>query len=329
MDSELRHQRSDDIVSDHMDLELRRPENGEKGWTKEIPLRPGLSLILTKATYAEGVTSHFEMERSPLLFCFVLSGSGRSIVNLGKPKPTIIQAETGTCTVSCFPNSQGYSQFPPEKPVHMLHIQVDPVVLGMFSRGDMEQAPADLRAVMEGCPKTHYHYTGSMPPAMQTALHQLLNCPYQGLIKRVFLESKALELISLQLEQAAIARHSIKKTAPLRPSDIDRVHEAMGIIVENMQTPPSLLELASRVGLNDFKLKHGFRQVCGQTAFGYLHEHRMERARQLLEEGNMNIKEISYQVGYMDAGRFSDAFKTKFGIRPSIYRNNTCFSAMP
>lgn len=323
MDSELMHQLSDTIVSDRLGLEPKRPEGRQQGGTREIPLRPGLSLILTKATYAEDVASHFEMERSPLLFCFVLSGGGRSTVNLGKPKPTIIEAKAGTCTVSYFPKAQGYSQFPPGKPVHMLHIQADPIVLGMSAWGDLEFAPADLRAVMGGCPETHYHYAGSMRPSMQTALHQLLNCPYQGLIKRVFLESKALELISLQLEQAAIARNSIKKTAQLRPSDIDRVHKAMNIIVENMQAPPSLLELASRVGLNDFKLKHGFRQVCGQTAFGYLHEHRMERARQLLEEGQMNIKEISYQVGYMDAGRFSDAFKTKFGIRPSLYRTQS------
>jgi AraC family transcriptional activator of pyochelin receptor len=85
-----------------------------------------------------------------------------------------------------------------------------------------------------------------------------------------------------------------------------------------MKQPPSLMELARQVGLNDFKLKMGFRRVFGKTVFGYLHELRMERSRLLLEEGKMNVKEVSYAVGYMDSGRFSDAFKKQFGVRPSL-----------
>ncbi len=44
---------------------------------------------------------------------------------------------------------------------------------------------------------------------------------------------------------------------------------------------------------------------------------RMAHAKQLQEEGYMNIKEVSWAVGYTYPGRFSDAFKKQYGLRPS------------
>jgi AraC family transcriptional regulator, transcriptional activator of the genes for pyochelin and ferripyochelin receptors len=86
-----------------------------------------------------------------------------------------------------------------------------------------------------------------------------------------------------------------------------------------MDEPPSLLTLARQVGLNDFKLKRGFRQVFGTTVFGYLHEHRMERARQLLEERRLNVTAVACTVGYANPSHFAGAFKRKFGVNPSAY----------
>lgn len=91
-----------------------------------------------------------------------------------------------------------------------------------------------------------------------------------------------------------------------------------------MDDPPSLLALARQVGLNDFKLKRGFRQVFGTTAFGYLHDQRMERARQLLEERRFNVTEVACTVGYANPSHFAAAFKRKFGVNPGAYSRDYC-----
>jgi AraC family transcriptional regulator, transcriptional activator of the genes for pyochelin and ferripyochelin receptors len=52
------------------------------------------------------------------------------------------------------------------------------------------------------------------------------------------------------------------------------------------------------------------------TAFGYLHHHRMELARQLLLEGHLSVGAVALAVGYATQGRFAIAFKRKFGITP-------------
>ena len=100
---------------------------------------------------------------------------------------------------------------------------------------------------------------------------------------------------------------------------MDRIHYAKAILMDNLSDPPTLGELAHRVSLNDYKLKVGFRQVFGTTVFGYLHQHRMEVARQLLAAQRMNVKEVARTVGYASQSRFATAFRKRFGMNPKAY----------
>jgi YesN/AraC family two-component response regulator len=45
----------------------------------------------------------------------------------------------------------------------------------------------------------------------------------------------------------------------------------------------------------------------------------MKRAAQLLEQGKINISQVSYKVGYKDPKYFSKSFQKKFGETPSKY----------
>jgi len=59
---------------------------------------------------------------------------------------------------------------------------------------------------------------------MQVSLYQILNCPYEGGMRNLYLESKALELIALRLE-AAIADDKVPSHFEnLSPSDIESIH---------------------------------------------------------------------------------------------------------
>lgn len=86
-----------------------------------------------------------------------------------------------------------------------------------------------------------------------------------------------------------------------------------------MDQPPSLINLARQVGLNDCTLKRGFRQVFGKTAFGYLHDYRLEQARQLLQERELNISEVAHTIGFASRSYFAAAFRKKFGVSPRDY----------
>lgn len=148
-------------------------------------------------------------------------------------------------------------------------------------------------------------------------LQQILNCQYQGVTKQLYLEGKILELISLQIDQLD---QTHRKSSPKLPNkDIDCIYEASEILLQRLSTPPSLTELAKLVGINDRKLKQGFREVFGTTVFGYLRDRRLEQAQELLLSGQMQVKDAAKTVGYASPTSFNTAFRKKFGIAPSLY----------
>ena len=165
-----------------------------------------------------------------------------------------------------------------------------------------------------------YFREGKTTASIQMVIQQILNCPYQGSIRRMYFESKAIELITHQLAQLVSDENVLKKPILLRRADdVERIHEAKDILIRSIENPPTLLGLSRQVGLNDTKLKRGFRQVFGTTVFGCLRAHRMERGRQLLTEGKMNVTEVSYEVGYSERANFTRAFTKHFGVSPLFY----------
>jgi AraC-like DNA-binding protein len=147
-------------------------------------------------------------------------------------------------------------------------------------------------------------------------IHQILNCPYQGSLRRLYLESKTLELIAHNLAQLVVDKNGYDKTFTLLSGDIERVREARDVLICNMENPPSLLELAKQVGINKNKLNHGFHQVFGTSVFEHLRISRLERARKLLESKEMNVTEVAFEVGYEYQRSFTRAFKRHFGTNP-------------
>ncbi|MEM9543101.1 MAG: AraC family transcriptional regulator, partial [Cyanobacteria bacterium P01_E01_bin.42] len=161
---------------------------------------------------------------------------------------------------------------------------------------------------------------GKISVAMQNVLQQLLGCPYHGGLKTMYLESKILELFTLYLaqlrENCAIIFDCdrIDSHPKLQTDDIDRIYHARDILRDCLDNPPSLLGLARQVGLNDYKLKLGFRYVFGTTTFGYLYQHRMERAGQMLQEKQLSVGQVARAVGYASRSSFVKAFQKKFGV---------------
>jgi AraC-like DNA-binding protein len=152
-------------------------------------------------------------------------------------------------------------------------------------------------------------------PEIISTIHSILQCNYTGSFKRIYVEIKVHELLLLSLQN--LSNVTYKSKLLLRPSDLDKLHEARAYLVEHMDNPGSLKELAHSVGMNDFKFKNGFKQIFGTTVFGLLHEERMHKAKNLLLETDMSVLDISVVTGYKNLSNFTAAFKKKFGYPPS------------
>ncbi|WP_255452669.1 helix-turn-helix transcriptional regulator [Aquimarina sp. RZ0] len=152
----------------------------------------------------------------------------------------------------------------------------------------------------------------------QEILSEIISDKKNGLLKRLFLESKILELITLKLDTKKSNTQEIKN----QPDKlVKKLYKTQHLISSDLSIQYSIQQLAREIGLNDFALKKEFKRVFGQTIFEYATELRMKKAKQLLYHSTKPIYEISELVGYKNATHFTAAFKKIEGITPKKFRN--------
>ena len=162
---------------------------------------------------------------------------------------------------------------------------------------------------------------GAIDNPIQQVIQQIIHCRYAGDLKKLFLLSKSIELLVLSAEASNAAENRkdifIKKT-----TDKEKIIAVRDIINERLSSPPNLSEIAKMVGLNEYKLKKGFKETFGNTVFGYLAEQRLHLAQQYLRDTEKTAAEIAFELGYATPQHFNNAFKGKFGVTPHSVRNN-------
>lgn len=152
-----------------------------------------------------------------------------------------------------------------------------------------------------------------LPPMLQ-CINEISSSVFTGSLQQLYLETKATELFLLQIQ--ALKNNPLTITK-LKPSDIECLHQARLYIEKNYHTPCTIIDLAKIVGINQTKLKSGFKELFGTTVFGYVKDLQMEKARQLLLDEKLYVSEVADQIGYKHPQHFAAAFKRKFGILPS------------
>ena len=149
---------------------------------------------------------------------------------------------------------------------------------------------------------------------MQNAVEKIFKTQYSGVTRMMFLRSQVTELLS---HFFAIASNPECNAGAIKKQDREKLYQAKEILSNNIEAPPSLHELSRLIGLNSYKLKKNFKALFGVPVFKHLQNERLNKAHDLLRDGNVSIQEASWQVGYESVSAFSNAFFKKFGFRPS------------
>lgn len=150
---------------------------------------------------------------------------------------------------------------------------------------------------------------------MHQCIHDIMHLQVDEGLKRMFLQSKCIELLILQAQAYEQASGKEMQTCKTK-HDKERIYFARDYLVDHAACPPSLTDLARIAGLNEFKLKKGFKEVFDTSVFGYLSDFKLNEARNGLLSGAVPIKEVAEQWGYSSVQHFTRAFKKKFGVPP-------------
>jgi signal transduction histidine kinase/AraC-like DNA-binding protein len=114
-----------------------------------------------------------------------------------------------------------------------------------------------------------------------------------------------------------------KKEAVLNPLDEQFITQFTQIVSENYTDSNfGVNELCKELGFSRSQLYRKVKVLMGQTITDYIQQIRLEAARKLLLESGLSISEIAYEVGYNSPDYFSTAFKGRFGVSPSQFKEN-------
>lgn len=137
--------------------------------------------------------------------------------------------------------------------------------------------------------------------------------------------ARQMESAKTQTDVARLSRDTVEFIlAPLfdpnlTPSQI-LIDQALAFLARNFHRELNDEVVARELGLSTSHFRHLFREATGQPFRKYLMSLRLEKARQLIVEGDRPIGEIAVDVGFTGIAHFSRAFVQRFAATPSSFR---------
>ncbi|QGH35572.1 AraC family transcriptional regulator [Gracilibacillus salitolerans] len=101
---------------------------------------------------------------------------------------------------------------------------------------------------------------------------------------------------------------------------IDPIDAAKEYIQSHLGERLSLADVADKLGFNPTYFSQLFKKETGESFVAFRRKIRMEWAKQLIEQNEMRIIDISNEIGYSDLAHFTKSFKKYTGVTPSEYK---------
>ncbi|MCL9769544.1 AraC family transcriptional regulator [Flavobacterium sp. HXWNR69] len=284
------------------------------GSQEEIKIENDFILLRFQNDTNETVVVERSVNQGLIQFHFGLKGKGKFVFNQGNYALDLKEEKS-----LLFYNPQK------ELPIHLElapHTWVISVIISIKKfHGLFSSEAENIPFLSEENKDKKYYKENDISPSMAIVLSQIFHYNLNSFIKNLYYKGKGYELLSLYFNR------SEDPNAEQCPFLIDeenvlKIKKAKEIMIANMAEPPTLEVLSEQVGLSLKKLKMGFKQIYGDTVYGFLFDYKMDYARQLLDSGSYNVNEVGLKIGYSTGSHFIAAFKKKFGTTPKKYLMN-------
>lgn len=297
-------------------IEIKRPlpEDLGRGGFYNLNCRQGLSLCVNKSLFHRDYHAKITWPSPMVTFAFCLSGRTRTRNTCYKSP---MEMGTGDAVLYYFKNPYVEQETQGGKEIKGLAVHFTPEALIQLASPFDGNAPEAEKTLLKALSTGELFRSIPMTQKMTTLLKEILTCTHTGMIKKLFLESRTLELTACLLE---LAFNSSYDTRSVSRAERERIAYARDILVSRLQFPPALPELASQVGMSHARLTRGFKKIYGCTVFEYLRNERLNYGRTLLQEDRLSITQVAFEAGFSGSSHFASAFQKAYGVSPSVYR---------
>lgn len=149
-----------------------------------------------------------------------------------------------------------------------------------------------------------------------TIAGQIINCHLQGSARRLYITGKAMEFVAHVIDAAERQQQGETARQHWTTRDLAQFRQAQEILLDRLQDPPTVSELARLVGTNARKLGAGFNDLFGMPVYAFVKTRRLDAARVLLESGGTSVAAVAHRFGYQPQ-HFATEFRRRFGMPPS------------
>lgn len=274
----------------------------------------GIQTCFLEANFKRPIEIGYQKPRANFSFCFNFDGSVASR-HCGK----VNQLDKGFFNFFYDPDPEKAHYFNRASPYDIFHITVEAdTMLSLIGPGDpLYEKLAKGMEAEAGI--AGFRHNMPLSPYITGIIQSIRHCALTGAARRLFIESKVYELLALQIDAWQKEFGTRPPELPHR-KDAEIMYAIRDYLQLHFQDDLSLKAICKEFGVNECKLKSGFKKQFGNTVFGYIQELRMEFARQLLLQQQSSVGMVADKLGYRNANHFSTAFRKFFGESPSSVR---------
>jgi AraC-like DNA-binding protein len=268
---------------------------------------------------SSGTLTHKTMRKSETTApVFELSYSRKNSI-YGEVNSKPIELRSGYSSLGFLGQVTGHSEYDSENEVQLYSIWVSPNAFDNFCEAVCGKSGIGFHSFLND----ECYYSNFKSDAREECIVNRLDSLFTNSsdnLNRLLLESCILELLSINIERLLCRSDCKNQLYKISKTDMERLSYAKEILLNQLASPPTLLELSRMIQMNDCKLKRSFKQCFGKTVYEYVREQRLEKAFALMSQENYNVSETAFAVGYTNVSHFSEAFKKRFGTTPKALR---------
>lgn len=276
---------------------------------KIITVRPDVHITISSGILPDKAERKFE-STSPV---FELSYSRKDSIS-GEVNNIPVELRPGYSSLGFLGQTTGHSEYNKGEEIQLYSIWVSANAFNDFCEAVCSKSNIGFSSFQKGA---YHHCDFKSDVGEESIIRKLDLCFAEGSdnLNKLLLESYILELMSINIERL-VCKDCSKNLNQISKTDMDSLAYAREILLNRLESPPTLLELSRLIHMNDCKLKRSFKQYFGKTVYEFIREQRFDKAFSLLEGGEYNVSQTAFAVGYTNVSHFSKSFKERFGITP-------------
>lgn len=299
---------------------LKIPESIGEGTIRGINFNNGLGIIIYDCKFLEEVEIRFtKNEIHPVKYLYTAKGELKHYFLNDETTHLLHKLE---CAIVASKGKNGHIlEFKANENIYVVSLEIDRTRFFSELKCELSQLDDDLKSLFYDAQATHaFYHKGFYSIAFEQLISSLHEHGDEMMLRKLFLEAKALEIF---IKQIALFQDDLKSDqdkAILRQSELHQISEIAEFISQDLSQDLKVENLARKSGLNPNKLQIGFKFKFGITVNQYVMNQRMLKASILLKTTDYSLGQVSEAVGISSKSYFSKTFKNHFGILPSAYQ---------